>query len=69
MMYVKLKTLARAMLAALGAGVWLGVLNAPASGDRTRRRLRRKRREIGRQTAETLGSAGELVRSVRHPLD
>ena len=68
-MYVKLKTLALAVLAALGAGVWLGMLNAPASGDRTRRRLRHKRREIGCQAAETLESAGELLRSVRHPLD
>jgi hypothetical protein len=67
-MYVKLHTLLWGLASAFAVGAMFGMLNAPASGSRTRRRLERKRREIGHQASAALDAAEELVRSVSHPL-
>jgi hypothetical protein len=67
-MYVKLHTVVWGLLSAFVLGSVFGALNAPASGERIRRRLDRKRREIGHKASATLDAAEELVESVRHPL-
>jgi hypothetical protein len=67
-MYIKLHTLVWCALSAFALGVVFGILQAPASGERTRHRLERKRREIGDKASATLLAAEQLVESVRHPL-
>jgi hypothetical protein len=67
-MYVKVRTLLWGLASAFALGAVFGMLQAPASGARTRRRLERKRHEIGDKASAAIEAAEELVESVRHPL-
>jgi gas vesicle protein len=51
---------------ALGAAV--GILFAPASGERTRRKLVRRGEDLGARASDALQAAGDLAERARHQL-